>query len=195
MRLAGSRWLCVVALLSSVAATDARAATLLVLSPSSANPGVGDPFDVSLVFEGTGPSSAPTVAAFDIGVAFDPSAVQLMSSSFGVGLGDSVTDLETAPGLVTLQEASLLDPASLSALQTNPLPLASFQFVRLDPTATTINFGSVLIQDELGQPIAVELVGATLGGTTNPIPEARTSLVYALGALLFAWVIRSELPS
>jgi hypothetical protein len=203
MRLLSTRSIVVVSAfltVLTVGAGLARAATLLVLSPSTTTPAVGSPFDVSLVIDGLDAGVAPSVGGFDVTILFDPSSLQLTDSSFGTGLGDpslfeALADVDTAPGSVRLQEVSLLSAATLNASQGNPLVLANLEFVLLDPAATTLKFGSVLVSDELGQRINVDLLGATIGGTTNPIPEARTVVLYLIGALAFGWMVRSELAS
>ena len=182
---------CSAILLAAFACLPAPAtAAVIQLLPTSPHAGTGDTVAIDIVVSGLG---ASVVGDFDVDISFDPTKVSVHSYTLGPALGDvaafDALDFSLGllgPGLLNLAEVSLLSPASLDALQTEPFALATilFKVSALAVGETTdidIAFVNALGDGE-GRPIAVTaLAGSTLVGTDpRPVPEpAFTSLILA----------------
>jgi Cohesin domain len=169
-------------------------AAVIQLLPANLNVAAGDTVSIDVVISGLGSS---VVGDFDVDISFDPTKLSLTSYALGSALGDvaaaDALDFSlglVGSGLLNLAEVSLLSPAALDGLQTEPFALATilFKVTALALGTTTLIDVSIVhaLGDGAGLPIAVSSVaGSTLTGSGPGVaPEpALTSLLLAGVAL------------
>jgi len=182
------RWL-VVLLLSLVvhAVPNAASAVSISLVPSSASLNVGD--SVTLALE-VGALAGAAVGAYDVALSFDAARFTLtgvtFSSALGdIGAGEQLTDVVSGAASVSLGSVSLLEPALLVALQTDPLTIVSLTFQAMSAGAGAFGIDTVLLSDAFGAGLAV---GTRTGTTVDVVPEPALglALLLALGAAAVA---------
>lgn len=166
-------------------------AVTLSLSPATLSPSVGSPFTLDLVVSGSAAGAAPSLGGFDIGIAFDPSAVSFTGVTYGTLLGavpaQATVGTLTAPGAVSLAEVSFLAPATLDGLQPDSFILATLSFVATTETPSVVGISSALLSDGFGRPLGVETPFGSAALTPTPssvVPEPGAALLYALGLLV-----------
>jgi hypothetical protein len=174
-------------LLSFVVTTPGGAGNPVALTP-------GDPLSVDVVVSGLSASGDPSVAAFDITVAFDPAQLGFVGGSVavnsGVGTplggffpGDQI--ITTGAGTVKVQFVSN-EPTSFFDAQPAAFTLFGLDFVAtagLSATSLALSPASLFLPD--GDPIA-----KTVSGLGVQLPEPGAAGLLA-GALLVAAAIRA----
>jgi hypothetical protein len=174
------------------------AGTILVLVPSSEGVTGGQTVNVAIDIFGLG--NPPSVGAFDLSVAFNPSLLAPAATpvTFGPYLGDpGITALAAftlSPGAVEFAEVSLLDSPSLDSLQATQngnFALGTLSFRALNSGTATFAFTTGVVDDAFGN----KLVAIPEPIMTVPLGSA----LLAMAALaerkrLRAWV-RSRVPN
>lgn len=123
------------------------------------------------------------LGGFDIELFFDPSVSLFQSALF------SAEWLDFSDLIVAGNRLSLASVSSLFDLSTQPdsLLLATLQFSAGAVGTSLVNFGSILLSDEVAQPFSTDWVAATIEVQANStgIPEPQTwlLLLFAVGLL------------
>lgn len=192
----------VVAVVALFSATSALGDPLLLsFVPSSQSVVLGQPASVELVLSGFPAVNRPTVAGFDLEIAFDPSLLSVTDVSYDTYLGDPdpsasealVSTTFPSPGYVDIAEVSFHGLPYLSTVQdgVDPLPLASISFDTL--AAGTANLGMswsyppFAVTDENGSPLNVTGIAGSImvtsgggpGPGPTPVPEPGAVLLLA----------------
>lgn len=174
-----------------LAAAPATAATLSLL-PAASDATPGSTLLLDVVVAGLGDAAAPSLAAFDFDIGFDPAVLSLDEVSFGGFLGDmalgealDVSFGELAPGLVNVAEVSFLAGGTLDALQPDGFVLATLSFTvgaLAGGQTTVVEFAAVAgLADGAAMPLPVDATnGAVVTGTVIPLPAALWLLLPAL---------------
>jgi len=180
--------LCTLALALALAPRPASAVSI-ALAPASLTPS-GTSFTVDLIISGLGAGSAPSLGAFDVGIAFDPSFLGFSGATYGSQLGavpaDAITGTTSAAGLVRLAEISLLTPVELDTLQPAAFALATLSFdVLPGPISSgTLSFDGPILSDALGGSLAIESASGASVRIVPAVPEPSGFLVFATGAAI-----------
>jgi PEP-CTERM motif len=154
----------------------------IVFDPTVKNVNQGDIFTIDL----TALNASNYIGAYDFTLAFGTAGIaSLQSVSFAGALGatDGV-DVIRFTSLPSFGEVSLLGlAAELGALQdTQPFDLATLTFKALAGGTTTVSLTPNLAGDFDGDPLTLELGGATINVLGVPaIPEPSTYALMALG--------------
>jgi len=163
-----------IALLLALASTGTVRAAPVVLSlqPTGATSlNAGDTASYQLLIDNPG----AVLGAFSLDVSFDPDVLRFIAvppsgAQFGASLGDPTlgealgTADESSPGVLHLDEVSLLDTATLEALQgggtLSSLLLATVTFEGIGPGLGGLGFlaGSVQLSDASGNSLAAPLL-------------------------------------
>ena len=146
------------AVLALVGSAGFGAPLSLTFDPASATIGGGDIVDVSIVVSGLD-NRPPSLGAWDLTIAFDPSILSISDWSFGVKLGDpavgdAIAGGSAGHGTLELAVVSLLTNAQLDALQTPSFTLATVQFTGVGPGVSPLTFSSVRLDDGDGNKFA-----------------------------------------
>lgn len=191
MRIERSWMWAAVALCAAFLWSERAAAVSLALSPATQSVTTGGAVDVDIVITDLGSGAAPTLAAFDLDVSFDPSVLSFLSVDFGLDLGVPGLDALTSAGLlagpmrVDLAATSLLANATLDAQQPASFVLATLHFVALAPGTSALAITQAVLADTAGGPgnnsIAADLAGADV----TVVPEPGTAALLAMGIALF----------
>lgn len=169
-------------------------ALTLSLEPDSRTITPGDPANLVLTISGLNLAGSPSLGAFDVEITFDENIVFFNVVWFGSFLGvpdgdfgpgidppfetDIFVDTST-PGLVRLQETSLLFDWELDNLQDrDPLFLAALLFRGENLGISPMGFGNVDLSDASG----LSLPSPTLDGATiSVVPEPATLCLLGFG--------------
>jgi hypothetical protein len=182
------RWL-VLMLLSLVVhgMPNAASAVSISLVPSNSSVNVGDSFTVAVEVAAL---AGAAVGAFDVSLSFDSARFALTGVTFSsvlgdIGAGEQLTDVVSGAASVSLGSVSLLEPALLAALQTDPLTIVSLTFQAVGAGAGAFGIDTVLLSDAFGAGLAV---GNRTDATVDVVPEPVLALAlgFALGAAAFA---------
>ncbi len=198
------RFILLLALACGLVAAPAHAAVLLINRLTPATIGVGD----SAVFEVRIAGLSSALGAFSVDIQFDGEVLDFVpaanaSLQFGTRLGDPLTDSVSSafvisPGLLHIDQVSLLGEASLDALQRDASGALLSDFVLADIRFTGRAGGgfslleavpnSVVLSDSLGIALPGPLLGSS-GVKVVTVPS--TALLAALGLALVALRARS----
>jgi len=175
-------------------ASVSSASLMIWLDPDFQLGSTGDDVTLTLMAGGLGDGVAPSLAAFDLDVIFDPTVLTFTGYTLFDNLGDvflfeaddfSLGDLG---GVVALTEVSYLLDFELDALQGSEFALAELSFHIDDlavPDSTHLSlFGYGFSDAFAGAFTDVTLRGATIGTVPRDVPEPSTLFLMALG--LFA---------
>ena len=168
--------------------------------PNAISVTAGNSFSVDVVVEGLGDLAAPSLGAFDVVLAYDPSVVTAGTATLGTGLGTVVGGQAiggTVSGAGTLNAfvVSLILPSDLNAQQAVSFTLFSVDFSAGAPGVSpfVLSLNSPL-GDEGGFPISSSLVDGSIEVTEfGPIAEVPTLSQWTLlflAALLVAAGVR-----
>lgn len=166
-----------------LAAGAAQAATLS-LSPASIGPLTpGTTLVFHLILSGVGDDDSNTVGAYDFDLSFDPSIASFAGFTYHPFLGvledDEVIVASGATGsTIDIAAVSLLDGASLVALQPASFALGSITLVAVGPGAFALAFTQSLVSDVNGFDLALTQVD---GASVQVVPEPGTAWLLAGG--------------
>jgi hypothetical protein len=168
-------------------ASSTMAISISIL-PGSQNIDVAGNASVDLVISGLGNFTSPSLGAFDIDLTYNSAILSAHSLTLGNFLGASLQffDIST-PGMIHLEELSFVIPGDLNAAQPGTFTLATLIFRGLAPGASTIDFTSATLSDELGNPLEnFTLQGGSIAVRGASVPDAGSTgalLVLALAVL------------
>jgi hypothetical protein len=179
-------WL-LVGMVNLMAIAPASALTV-GFSPSSKTVSVGDSFGIDVVVS---KSANEIVAAYDLDVSYDPSVLTATNVTFGTFLGGDpfFQSFNLASGLIDFSEVSLLSDPDILALQPTTFSLATLFFTADAKGTSQLLFANYLdgFNDIKGagnqvyrQP-TLDQGEVTVKGSTNPVPEPSTVLLFAVG--------------
>ena len=180
--------LCALGLALALAPRPAGAVSIS-LSPASITPS-GSSFSIDLIVAGLGAAGAPSLGAFDVGIAFDASFLGFDSATYGSQLGAvpaEATTGTTTPvaGLVRVAEVSFLSPAQLDALQpADSFALATLTFDVLPGpiTSGTLSFAAPLtLSDAFANSLVIDSARGATVSLSPAVPEPTGFLVFATG--------------
>jgi hypothetical protein len=176
----------------------AAGALSISLQPLSSTFQQGTPFSLSVVVSGLSGDSE-ILSAYDFDIGFDPSLVHFSGAASAGGLGAGSLFLASDPGSVTnsinLFELAVLSDADLSALQGDPLTVATLTFVGIASGTAQFSFGEFHALGGFTPPGGstddlLPLLQGTTGAQviitdrTSSVPEPSSLLLFGLGALL-----------
>jgi hypothetical protein len=133
----------------------------------------GNSAGVAVRISGLGDGTAPSLGAFDLDVAFNPSVLDFIGISFGdpvlgdqldlSGLGSIISfSFAVGTGPANLSELSLALPDDLNALQAPAFTLATVTFAALAAGTSSLTFAVNALDDANGAPL-VAVVGERIG--------------------------------
>lgn len=132
---------------------------MLSVDPAVSSVGVGDMPAVNINISDLGNFAAPSVSAFDIDVAFDPTVLSFSSVSFGTALdlfnfGTNITGVTPGALSVNVFEISFDFPGDLDTLQPGAFTLFTVNFNAIAPGNSSIVLSVNDLGDSIGNPIA-----------------------------------------
>jgi len=182
-------------------APSALATPLLRLVASDPAPTVGDAFTITLDILGLASPGAPSLAAYDVDVNFDPLKFTLLN----VAAGDPVLGNQLDPdgfgtvhaftlapaGHLNLFELSLASAADLDAAQADAFTLATLSLRVLAGGSSTIDLVLNDLADASGAALFAELgdegVLSLTAHEATPVPEPATLVLVGAGSAAAAW--------
>lgn len=177
-------------------ASVSSASLMIWLAPSFQLGSTGDDVTLTLMAGGLGVGEAPSLAAFDLDVIFDPTVLSFTGYTLADNLGDvdlfEAVDLSLGDlgGAVGLTEVSFLLDFELDALQGSEFALAELSFHIDDlaaPDSTHLSLFGYAFSDAFGRELTdVDMRGATIGTVPRDIPEPSVIALMALGLLAFS---------
>lgn len=173
----------------------------LDIVPGTTSVTLGTPVAFELRISGLGDGVAPSLAAYDLTLGFDPIILGFGSFSFGdPGLGDQLdlSGLGTASGIdgsvageLSVFEISFDSSADLNSLQAPSFTLGTISFNTLATGTSGLQFlGAPLLGDAEGSPLTLSLGEGSvevIPSSTQAVPDASPTaafLVLGLAALI-----------
>jgi hypothetical protein len=168
------------------------------LAPTPQTINVGDPAVMDLIVGGLGDFAAPSLAAFDFDLSYDPSVLTAVSLTFGnllnLGVLGSVqfSDLSSA-GSIHLNEVSLESAFDLNNAQPATFTLATLSFTGATAGFGAIDFTFASLADEVGNVInEVALNSGSIEVVDGPsgVSDGVSSLPLLALGLASIWAMR-----
>lgn len=164
---------------SSVSAVQAATVSITPTDQSVIGE-LGQAVEVRIDIAGLADLAAPSLSVFDITLNYDASLLNYGGAVFGDPLtgsqldwgGGSFSQATPGSGSVNLLELSFESPATLDAQQSDAFSLAVLTFYTLDYGSSDFSFGTVVLGDALGDPIAFDSIGGNLTIAVVPVPAA-----------------------
>jgi hypothetical protein len=179
------------ALAFCVISTQIHAVTLS-LQPSSQYILEDDAVSLDLIISGLDVGGPDSLAAFSLDVLFSSNVLTYSSLEFGPYLGEigltafSYVDDSSAaayPGMVYLDEVSILFDWELDMLQDDSFTLATFNFIGANPGYTLIAMDNVVLSDAFGY----ELTNPTLEKAGITVAEPSSIGLFLVCLMLFTY--------
>jgi hypothetical protein len=186
-------------------ATPAAAAIVVSFVPTATNVAVGDSVFVDMRISGLG---AEVLSAFDINALFDApvlnnTVVSFFGASFGNNLSESYVDASFGVGDTGVVGGSLLDDATLAALQSDDFTVLRFTFTGVADGSTFLTLGAdpLFQRNFVGlnfQTLDVEVQGTCISVGTGqcqvPEPASFGLAALAIGGALLPGALRRRRP-
>jgi hypothetical protein len=169
--------------------SPAQGAVLEMFLPAVQSVQVGGQFQVQIQVSGLGDLVAPALYGYDIGVAFEPSAIALKSVAFGdPALGDQlgllvspITSFDSShSGLVFLHEEQGAPVTGLEDMQLGSFVLATLTFEATSPGTSNLGVVSAALIDGQGSEIPLDF-GPPAASVTAAVPEPSLLVLLVLG--------------
>jgi len=181
--------------------TSGTQAAEMGLQPGTSGVALGSSVQFAVTITGLGDGSAPSLASYDVQLAFDPAVLSFASLAFGdpllgdqldlLGLG-STTLVDTATaGVIGAFELSFDDENTLNTLQSSAFTLLHVTF---DAIAAALNTPIEIVILDLASASGGSITATTSGAsvTITAAPAPATSLLLAAGCVLL-WPFRRGL--
>jgi hypothetical protein len=180
------------AFLIALLATLSGATPVFSVSPASQNVLLGSTATVQITVSGLGLDAAPSLGAYDLNIAFDPTILSFTGLTFGDPLNGDQLDLSGAgpisdfnilsPGVLEFFEISLDSSMLLDTQQLDQFVLATLQF-------STLNRGMSDLTPSVnsaGDSGGASLDSSVVAGQINvaAAPEPGTIALFAIGILI-----------
>lgn len=171
--------------------TTAALAINIGFNPASQTVGVGDSLSVDVVISGLEIGGLDEiVGAFDLDVTYDSTILFASGVTFGPFLGDpaffeafTAFDLSTS-GVVDFAEISLLDDATLAAMQSDSFSLATLHFDAIALGTSPLRFVFNEFNDVKGlnaEVLSLVVSDGSVGVDVSAVPEPATMLLLGSG--------------
>jgi hypothetical protein len=169
--------------------TAVQAVELGFVPPAQEVP-VGTSVSVDVVISGLGDFTSPSLGAFDLDIAFDPSILSLSSVVFGPFLGDislaeAIASDTPGVGTVNVFEVSFLLDFELDALQPGSFPLVTLNFDTLNSGTSPLTITSATLSDAFGYLLSYTASEGSV--TVTPEPGTWVLMLSGLAGLLGIW--------
>ena len=184
------------ALLLSLGLAPAADAFTLSVVPQASTVGVGGTVSVDVVASDLVGGAAPSLGAYDLNLAFDPSVLSFGSISFGTGLSvtgvESIQGSDLSAGVINPFEVSFEDTADLNSLQADAFTLFTITFnaASAGTSLLSLSVNDLASADTFTPLVADVLNGASVtvaGAPAVPLPAAGWLLISGLASTgLFA---------
>jgi hypothetical protein len=175
------------AVLSAAAfVSQAEAAAVVSISPSSQNVAVGGTASIDIIVSGL----TQSVGGFQFDLGFNNSFLSMGTRTLDpgakMGVFDPLNDFSSGPGnFVYLANLSFPDEAALAASEGASFTLARVSFLGLADGLSALTLSNVVLSDF---SITVDLANTTVNGAIcvgncaiNPVPEPETIVLVATG--------------
>ncbi len=176
-----------------------QASVLLTLEPQSPI-SVGTTSEVQLRLSGLGQHTSPSVGAFDLNLAFNPSVLSFSGLTFGDPvLGDqlnlagasTISDATSqGAGLLELFEVSLASTSVLNAQQPDTFVLATLRFQGVANGTSLLTPTLNAVSDASGNALVVGVQTGRIDVTAAPEPGSLWLMT--LPAALTFWLVRQS---
>lgn len=178
----------------------AQAATIGVVQPSTPI-AQGSTFSVTIAIADLVGSGAPSLADFDIDIAFDASVLGYVGFAWGDPvLGDQLDlahlgslaiadESQSGAGFLNFFEVSYDDSAVLNAQQAGSFGLVTLTFQALIEGVSDLTIGVNALGDANGNPLGAQVQNASVHVSPVPVPPA---LPLFASALLLAGTARTR---
>ena len=184
-------WLVLLLLLLSAADGQGQG----IVPPNTSGGFVGIPIDLSIVIEGLGDLTPPSLRAFELDLSFDPLILDLAGVAFGdpvlgdqldlSGLGTLSSVQVLAPGLLRLSEQSP-DPADvLNTQQAGSFTLFTLTFTPLSVGGSALIVSNISLEDAAGNSLPV----TSVPGSVSIVPEPGALGLALIGLALLGSIV------
>ena len=183
-------------------ASIANADVILSLNPSAQDSAIGDVISVTVMVNDLGHFNPVSLAAFDLNIGFDTSALSFVGYTMFDGLGVASTDYfdplagaydssagEVAPGLIHIGELSWLSTFDLWDFQPGSFALAELFFSVNSEVTSAISFVAAQLYDASGTADPMAITGVNNTSVTGVPAPATLSL---MGLALLGLVVRQK---
>jgi len=170
-------------------ASIANANVILSLDPTTQTSPGGELISVTLRVDGLGDGVPLSLAAYDIYMEFDASALSFAGYNLFGDLGgaadaDDLSFGEFAPGLINIAEFSYLDSFDLWNFQPGGFALAELFFNSIKPATSAISIVFAELIDAGGSPDPINVIGLNNASIEVPAPTALSLMGLALLTML-----------
>jgi hypothetical protein len=174
-------------------ASLANANVILSLDPATQSSPGGELISVTLRIDGLGDGVPLSLAAYDMDIEFDSSALSFAGYGMFDGLGgpldaDDLSWGEYAPGIINVAEISYLDTFDLWDFQPDGFALVELFFTPLKNATSDISIVFAELFDASGSVDPINVIGVNNASVEVPAPG--TIMLMGLG--LLAMVVRQK---
>jgi hypothetical protein len=176
-------------------ATNANANAVLSLDPANQDSTIGSVVSVNVMIDGLGNFDPLTLAAFDLNIGFDTSALSFVGYNMFDGLGVASTNYfdlsaeaydssagEVAPGVIHIGELSWLEHFQLNPIQPGSFALAELLFTVNAEVTSAISFLAWDLVNSAGNAGTINVIEIN-NATVTGVPAPATLTLLGLGIL------------
>ncbi len=174
--------------LIGLSASGPAAAITVFLDPVTQDVTAPAKASIGLHVSGLGNGVAPSLGAFDIGIAFDPAVLMFDDVVFGTFLGDEAGGEafsgfdDSVAGTVSVDVVSALFDFELDAGQPDAFLLATLEFAPVSGSGTSaVGIASVLLSDPEANILTNVMISSSSEVTV--VPEPSSGLLLGAGLL------------